>query len=108
MSTNVLRNRANLNKIKRHHPPVVDWFHDVDENLVSAVFFHAAIAGAYYALCSNRANTGLKLTLALGDEKVEEWANDAASMTDLLADYNAMLVELCTDKGLLPAPSNAR
>jgi len=107
VSTGNLRNRVNLNKVKKHHPPVAEWFVDVDEHLVSAVIFHAAIAGTYLALCSNRAGTGIKLTVALGDEKIEDWANDAQTMNTLLADYNGTLVEICRDKGLLPAPPNA-
>lgn len=107
MSSGILRSHVNRNKLRAHHPPAKEWFKDVDENLVSAVVFHAVTAGTYLALCSNRALTGVKLTIALGDEKIEEWANDAEKMNELLAEYNGILVELCIEKGHLPSPPNA-
>lgn len=94
-------------KAAQHHPPLVDWFGGVSEHLVASVYFHAAIVGAYCAQGTNRAVTAVKYTVALGDDKIEQWCNDAGEANAFLAELSDTLVGIATEDGLLPAPPNA-
>jgi hypothetical protein len=88
----------------KHHPPLADWYGNVSGHLVSSVIFHAAIVGAYFAQGSNRAVTAVKFTVALGEDKLEQWCNDAEECMSFLAELNETLTDLARADSLIPAP----
>lgn len=91
----------------KHHPPLVDWYGGVSEHLVSSVYFHAAIVGAYFAQGTNRAVTAVKYSVALGDDKIEQWGNDAEECNSFLAELLDTLVGIAIEDGLISAPPKA-
>jgi len=91
----------------KHHPPLADWYGGVSGHLVSSVFFHAAIVGGYCAQGTNRAKTAVRFTVALGDDKIEQWCNDVQECMEFLAELNDTLVSIAKEEGLLPSPPKA-
>lgn len=74
------------------------------EPLLTAVTYHAALAGACFMQNTNRARSAIKWTLLLDDDREEFWANTPEEAVDALGEINDLLIETCRDRGYLPAP----